>query len=519
MPDSGWSILANVLAFPAAGLLLWALFADGIRQQWRRMKGEARRRRCPKCWYDLRRTPGRRCSECGYTATRERQLLKARKSRRGIAFALILFVASYACIAGPRITKRGWIGAVPTTGLVIIAPSLEGDAWPAVDVSSFFPAPGKPPDLLVTDRLILETFARMDGDELYDWQWRVAIGAAARRYRKNVNQFRAQPKRSIDVAKAIIRTAYHGGHFDIPSRLRGILTLPTVRIHTRESWPVGVPIYGTVKRLPTLGAQKRIETVIRFDEPSAPTIRRVEDLDEELREALVRGPGVGMAPPWNTFRQQESFGASGTPQEGIHAVLSVTRELAKVERVYLGSGDGVLRWARRIKIPCRISGAIDDILTGVESERVEQMLVQELNPVLRTVEIDHGGGLYRGEPALKVNLWSIRDLLALRFERMTFAVRFELARNHEVVATAAICWPIGTEPTLAEEAYRFLGSDSVSLDLRSVDDVVLDQLSRDGAWTLRIVPDPELALRNFDCDRYWKGEVTVPLRWDASAGD
>ena len=34
-----------------------------------------------------------------------------------------------------------------------------------------------------------------------------------------------------------------------------------------------------------------------------------------------------------------------------------------------------------------------------------------------------------------------------------------------------------------------------------------------GAVSLRIRSDPLVALRNFDCDRYWVGEVTIPLEW------
>jgi len=35
--------------------------------------------------------------------------------------------------------------------------------------------------------------------------------------------------------------------------------------------------------------------------------------------------------------------------------------------------------------------------------------------------------------------------------------------------------------------------------------------SMGGQWELRIVGDGELALRDFGCDRYWKGEVRMSI--------
>ncbi len=52
----------------ALALLYWSLLHD-------RARG---RRRCLKCWYDMSRTPTLTCSECGWTAKREKKLVKTR---------------------------------------------------------------------------------------------------------------------------------------------------------------------------------------------------------------------------------------------------------------------------------------------------------------------------------------------------------------------------------------------------------------------------------------------------------
>src|SRR5438309_1158927 len=49
------TLLGYTLAAAGALLLLWSLFHD-------RPKG---RRRCPRCWYDMRGVPSLLCPECG----------------------------------------------------------------------------------------------------------------------------------------------------------------------------------------------------------------------------------------------------------------------------------------------------------------------------------------------------------------------------------------------------------------------------------------------------------------------
>jgi len=62
-----WSdIIGSVIAFSGILFLVWSLFIGG--------RSRSRRWRCPNCWYDLRGTSGgMTCSECGFTAKREKQ--------------------------------------------------------------------------------------------------------------------------------------------------------------------------------------------------------------------------------------------------------------------------------------------------------------------------------------------------------------------------------------------------------------------------------------------------------------
>jgi len=161
----------------AAGLLLvggvwltgWSLFHD-------RARG---RRRCPKCWYDLRGTPGLRCSECGYEAKRERQLFSTRRRWRLAALGVLLMLAASSAGLAPKVRRDGWLSLVPTTVLILaVPPAAEDWIWPPVGMLS----PGDTEDDLLNRPSSFENRAADElarriasGAELWNCQWRYLI--------------------------------------------------------------------------------------------------------------------------------------------------------------------------------------------------------------------------------------------------------------------------------------------------------------------------------------------------------
>jgi hypothetical protein len=113
-----WPAIAITLAVIGLIVLVFALFRD-------RSRG---RRRCPKCWYSMDGAPTLTCPECGRVAKTEKKLFKTRRSRRGIAVALTLVIASYGAWKWPVVRRGGWTEFIPTTALACIAPTspLEG---------------------------------------------------------------------------------------------------------------------------------------------------------------------------------------------------------------------------------------------------------------------------------------------------------------------------------------------------------------------------------------------------------
>ena len=112
---SGWT-----LGILGGTLLAWALFGDGIRQRFK----QGRRRRCPRCWYDMSHTPGLRCSECGHEVKRERSLNRGRRRWRLASVSIAVLLVANLANSAAAIHERGWVAAVPTTALILIVPRL-----------------------------------------------------------------------------------------------------------------------------------------------------------------------------------------------------------------------------------------------------------------------------------------------------------------------------------------------------------------------------------------------------------
>jgi hypothetical protein len=82
----------------SGGVVFWGLWGDAIRGI-----GHGRRR-CPRCWYDMRATDSLHCPECGHGARRERRLHKWRRRWWLVALAAVPLAPALALL----IIHHGW---------------------------------------------------------------------------------------------------------------------------------------------------------------------------------------------------------------------------------------------------------------------------------------------------------------------------------------------------------------------------------------------------------------------------
>lgn len=195
--ESPWQafLLGGLTALGGAWLGWWAFFADKARG----------RRRCPKCWYDLRGTPGMRCSECGYLAKHEKALHKTRRRwRAGMAAFLLLIVAAGISLA-PKIRRDGWLSLAPTAALILLVPEVGREL--SIDGQGN-----------IKIHPIVEELERRDvaAASLSDWQWKFVLE------RKGILHTRPRWPETIPlmVCTRLPRWFYNGDLIDGEIRMR-----------------------------------------------------------------------------------------------------------------------------------------------------------------------------------------------------------------------------------------------------------------------------------------------------------
>lgn len=213
----GWVLVGFAAVFGA-----WCL-------GWDRARG---RKRCPKCWYDMGGTPGLRCPECGRECRDERRLGRTRRRWRLSLLALVGLLAGYGVRSVPHYRDDGWVGVIPSSALIFLAPA---GATPAAIGTGAYPGLAPRPTVVVnaagvvtltaptpatlsfSEKMEAAAWSRLQAGRLARWQSQVYL----ERYLRNTG-----------------RNPAHG------------LTLP-------GRWPVGEAIPGMLKDITPLSTQVR----------------------------------------------------------------------------------------------------------------------------------------------------------------------------------------------------------------------------------------------------------------------
>lgn len=171
-----WTISYWILLTLAITALAYALF-------WNRPGWRGRPKlRCKKCYYDLTATPGDlksapiQCPECGKKHQSKRSMRKTKRSKKWIAFALLLYICSYTAGVWPRVSQynysNGILGAVPTPVLILAIPLLPEESGTKVDrntTATAIPYPQRPMYERIAHQLKIRLYKADDTSKLDHW--------------------------------------------------------------------------------------------------------------------------------------------------------------------------------------------------------------------------------------------------------------------------------------------------------------------------------------------------------------
>jgi hypothetical protein len=484
MSDSVFITLGDAIAWIGVGVIVLAMFVDWAMQKWRRVRGgNSVLRRCPKCWYDLSHTSGLRCSECGHQARRERRLFRARRRWRFAVLGLAMIVGGYALRVTPAVKQRGWVAAVPTTAIIAALPWMD-------DLCNTTPALRAQRKYTTRQILCAELYnARAKPFQMWRWQrsWlanRCLAGDAMRR--PDTAKWRQQYG-TILMPLLLSEETYVARGYAPSAWYSTARNAVRVDVSTRRVWPVGVPVYVSVK----------IHRLVDWNTHAV-------SFDTASSVARLGSPAVFM--PSIFSNPDTEVVCLGTFTDGKSPALR-----AHISEVTTSGATEIA--VNDIGSPFRVAGTIDDCISPVRFEPVDRALRRCLSPQLdlsRTVN-----GL-----AAPLSLWNESRVMSSdgsALQGITMAFAIEILCDGDVVGTGRTWYSIEQLRAWALDSYRqdhsFRGlhwdAARVPADLSAVGQ---------HEWTVRLRAAPEAALQNLECDEYWDGEIVMPLDVRNGAG-
>lgn len=409
------------------------------------------RRRCPKCWYDMTGAERLRCPECGHFAKRERKLFTTRRRWRWAVVALLMMFAGRLGIMCPQIQRDGWWSLVSNTALIYLLVFVDDASGPVAG----------------------ELLARMEANELSVADWdrffdRVVSG-----------DWRARPTSTQWESKyyEIVRKwrfanlstkRFRGTEHKAYQAEQKLYALPAqIQLQTRDPWPEGLPVYVAAS-----GQTWWPLDVLRLlVKPQIPEAEAVELFADGIMGRL------GLFLPFST-RMNGAVTFDVT-------VFQLRGEDDNLDWIDVGT--------EVIEVPIRIAGKLDEIMTAVQSIQMDQVLRDELHLVpSRFTE----AGVFAIEPRAYMTRAPLFDGIAV-------GLVVEFLLDGEVVAGTTYWWEGGASWfETAQTANPYWG-----------DFQRLARMKGEENWTARLRGDLEIAVRVIGADKYWSGQVTVPITW------
>ncbi len=471
-----WNAWSGSLALPIAVIaaILGAAFL--IRGLW----GDRARgvRRCPRCWHDLSGTPSMVCGECGFTASSEPQLHRARRRWSLAGAGLLLMLVGVAGIESSTGQRDLW-RLVPDRVLVALLPWDGGTGGP--------------------NSLAGELRLRLGRGELGDGSLEALVERIVG------GDAETLPPSAAWEAKyaSFMNNGFLAAVANRPELQRRLRELPPrIEVSIASPWPSDLPLYGTLD-LDHWWAEP-IQLRATIDCPEQPELGAVSVGFDTRGASWRRG--------WSRFPLEFST----TPSDGGAMELRLRLERREpIESDGESEASAPTRWGpwiedpdleRRLAIDLELTEPVSDRLEPIDSPEIRAAIAEAFAPGLVVREEGPRPWAMRFDPAQTF----VEELVdtALGFE-------VEVREGDEVRRRTWIWWAAGPRGGPAE--WRLSWEDAEGLAAAEPHE------PEEGRWTLRIRGDRTLAQRAIEAvraaggqpeafTRFWSGEFDVPLR-------
>ncbi len=464
-PNWDWVFHALGWTLASLGLLLalWALF-------WDRSRG---RKRCPKCWYSMEgavegENGALTCPECGRSPRSPRSLLRTRRRKKWASLAVVMMIAAWPLGQYPKASRTGWLSTLPARVVIELIPIGGIDGPFGWDVRMRL---GLVPDKRGTTRVTLSP-----DEEVYLIR-RIARGnifarPISARWRASFGEVRRQGNGIVfRFSSDRFPMTYRDGTPSDDARheaLLEMLTIPSDTLaRTRDRWPRGVPI--------------SIETKPDNWWPSGVTE------DSIMRWKTKDGERFG----------EEKYKWNCTLDPFDQAEVQLDIEVTHLLRFWdADRDDTIARETTHHTLSWTTVDSIDDAMTPVRSDEIDAHLEEFLLAEFLT------GRLGGKRPGLHLTTTGLDSLLVAG---ISFGVRVEIWLDDEPKGWFNGRW------TSDMFGMTRSGTDwQIEGGWQAAQAYVTEHKDA-GRWTLRLTTDPEWSLRNLDADKYWDGEITLPL--------
>ncbi|MDA0974502.1 MAG: hypothetical protein O2927_00905 [Planctomycetota bacterium] len=456
-----------------------------------------RRRRCPRCWHDLSKTPGMVCGECGFTARAEAELVRRRRRWSHAMLGLVMLLAGVGSIETLGGTREPW-SYVPGRMLIAMLPWSSGPTGPSSLHGELVRRLGRGE---LTDGSIGALVAAIvEGDEAarppsVEWRSKYAsllVGTLVR-------AIEARPELAAKLAT-------------LP---------PIIEFSLASPWPEDLPAYGTLDLQHWWVSPVQLR--IAIDAPEHETLGRIsigyDSRGRGWRRGWPRFP-IEFDRPWpvaddtpvelrvRVDRRLPEFDADAT-----------TEDRSRIEPAGDDEGDSTsvpeIAWGPWVADP---NLAFDTVATVAAAPPVTEHLQPVDDPVMRAAiaaAFDPGLVVREGGPRPYAIRFDVSRTSIPELADTALGLEVEVRERGEIRRRTWIWWLAGPEGGPAE--WRISEEDAAGLTAAT------DHEPEEGIWTLVVRGDRTLAARAIDAAvvamgrggetvRYWDGRFEMPLR-------